>query len=285
MLATFAVWLLILLPVGQQLKPVEKNDTAHQHTEKASASIVLSEEKHSHDDTAAADNKKRAAAKSPVSPVPQQSCPLWVWMKSRSNADLSLIVNALYLLATVGILLAMLKSNKHAEETYKQSKTDTETSLQLTRDAVTAIAGAARAWITVDKIRTTTTRDGIPDWVRVTFKNTGHSPAINAAISGFCIIDIQDIIPGTPGPEEQQNPLRSNHTVGAGGKFTLDIHPQMFSSEELRTKVAEGNRTLYVLGGVRYYDVFNPARRHILQYAAKYDVGFKHWVIYICNSD
>lgn len=44
------------------------------------------------------------------------------------------VITALYFFATVGILLAMMKSNRHAEDTYKNSKASADADRQIMRD-------------------------------------------------------------------------------------------------------------------------------------------------------
>ncbi len=257
MLATFAVWLFILLPVGQQLKPVEKNDTAHQHAEKASASIVVSEETHRHDDAAAADNKKRAADKPPVSPGPQQSCRLWAWVKSLSNADLSLIVNALYLLATVGILLAMLKSNKHAEKTYQESKNAAEEDRKLLRRQLEAYD---RPWLTVSMSPGKSDRKfeqfgfykggDAYVWFGLKVTNIGKSLATNVTVTAR-LIAFKDEIKDLPKELETAKPM---HT----GEFTL--FPEEFNDglfNYRNTPIAEVEAVCFQLaeGGEVFVDM------------------------------
>jgi hypothetical protein len=189
MLATFVIWLLMLLPAGQQqLKAAPKNDTANQQAGKASSSVVPVTDNapsHGHTDEAAQHQHANGKKPQPALLPPTRTERLCLWLDSLNTADWTLLVTAAYLIATVLIWRAMLASNKHAEKTYKESKDAAEEDRKLLRMQLEAYD---RPWITgsiVFKEPITFEPGGTVEmWVYPVIKNVGKSVAID--ISPTC---------------------------------------------------------------------------------------------------
>jgi hypothetical protein len=214
----------------------------------------------------------------------------WVneWRAADYISSIALLVTGFFLLFTILTWKQMKRANEDAEKRSESDNENTQTSLKLTREgqddtrsAFRAIIGAVRAWITIDSIETVTWYDnGVPDTIDVTFRNTGHSPAINVTLSGYRFVNRSDIIPGSPGPEDPQNIIDSNVPIGAGLTMRLSVRQPSLFFEDSILDVAEGRRSMFVAGGARYCDIFDATDRHVFQYAAKYDMGQAHWVLY-----
>jgi hypothetical protein len=141
--------LMLMLCGQQQLKAAPKNDTGHEQAGKASSSVVLVKDNApSHGDTAEAAQHQHATGKKPQPALlpPTRTDRFCLWLDSLNTADWTLIVTAAYLIATVLIWLAMLASNKHAEKTYKESKSAAEEDRKLLRRQLEVYE---RPWLTV----------------------------------------------------------------------------------------------------------------------------------------
>lgn len=146
-----ALALLMLMLCGYpQLKAAPKNDTSSRHPEQGNGVVTSgtdSGKTASDQNTASANDQKRDHGNVAPPAVKPFDCSerLRQWWDSRTTADWTLYVTALYLIATVLIWLAMLASNKHSEKTYKESKSAAEEDRKLLRRQLEAYD---RPWVT-----------------------------------------------------------------------------------------------------------------------------------------
>jgi hypothetical protein len=119
-----ALALLVPPPSGQQqTETAPKHDTAHDPRHGTSNGVPLvSPEKHGDSNAATGTHDPQT----PERPPPSYCQRFGNWLATLHDAEwisfLTLVVTSLYLLATVMIWIAMLKSNKHAETAYNEGK-------------------------------------------------------------------------------------------------------------------------------------------------------------------
>lgn len=124
-----ALALLVPQPVShQQVDTATNGATAHQQANGTTNGTVKNNPAEPKHGSAGPDDHQRNVAETPQPTLPR---PRWVehpWRRLMSLSDTDrfsfalFVVTTFYLLATVGILLAMVKSNKHAKAAHKEGK-------------------------------------------------------------------------------------------------------------------------------------------------------------------
>lgn len=270
---TLALALLILPVDQQQLKASTKNDTSTQYPEKTFSVVVPTEQAASNRYTASANDQKHDNAKTPPPALKTLTCAerLRQWWNSLTTADLTLIVTALYLIATVLIWLAMLAANKHAKEAYEATSKGAAADREITRRMVAtaerqfvAMTEVARARITIEEferldIEAGTDGYGFLHFVKVTLSNSGQTPATDAVLWGGHII-----APFTKTPRVPANEGERRYSLGmvAAGRTRSYPLPVDLTSEDLKA-IRSYERGLYLWGVVEYGNVFIKERRRL----------------------
>ncbi len=191
-----------------------------------------------------------------------------------------LLVNALYLLATIGILIAALLANRHGRVRHEQTLDAVKQQLTITRDsndiARAAYVTANRAIIDIGTIgdpnsRPITLDDGEKHTIPIDFKNIGRLPALD--VQPFLQVAIQELLPETLGFRVPKA-LSAPTVIGPGSSREMFAVIPALSKTDAEA-IVSGKLNIFLWGQATYDDFFGNQR--LTQFCFRCDPATCQW--------
>ena len=202
---------------------------------------------------------------------------------------LTLIVTGAFLFYTVRTWREMVRSNENAEKVAAGNDRTTEETLALTRESndatVRAVATAElqrrdftdvlRAWMVLNFAGSWDFRANQPAAIVILFTNTGYSPALRTLSHAQMRLSANDDLleDACKGRHDQHDEI-SSIAIGSGHPLKFEV-PSLALTEDERTAVGRGAKSVYLYGHIDYSDIFGTARS--TTFALLYEADAGHW--------